>query len=95
MFKLPNDLTDPLNNRMHVEVQSFILPNDIPNEVFFVLYALGVLNLQNYILCSLLYVHVCDTCTKFCTKTHLMTVPCLIPMLHALVSAFVKTHKEN
>ncbi len=48
-------------------------------------------------MCPSTYVHVCYTCTiiRFCTKTHLMTVPCLIPMIHALVSAFVKTHIEN
>lgn len=38
-------------------------------------------------------VHVSDTCTiisSYTKITHLMTVPCFIPMLHISVSAFVK-----
>lgn len=100
MFKLPNDLTDPLYNMMCVEVQRLILPNDNPmKKVFiFILSACEIvikspeIYFVSFNLCAcMLHMYYDDILHKNppngCSLFKLM--------LHTLVSAFVKTHKEN
>lgn len=58
---------------------------------------MSVVKFSRHIFCVLqcMCMFVTHVLFNICTKSHLLTVPCLIPMLHALVSAFVKTHKET
>lgn len=100
MLKLPNDLTDLFNNMMCVEVQKLILPNDNPmKKVFiFVLSACGSvikspeIYFASFNVCACM-LHMYDD--KILHKNPPYGCSLFKPMLHKLVSAFVKTHKEN
>lgn len=91
-------VTDLPNNKLHVEVQRIMLPNDVQMKDVFICVLSAYDSVITFFRKAFVSFKVCMFVTRatirFCTKIHLMTVPCLIALLHTLVSAFVKTHEE-